>query len=238
MRPLILLLALSAAFFSCTSSYKTGQTPDDVYYSPQRPQEEYVRVDKEDDRRYYSSEDYYDDRYLRMKVRNRSTWSELGDWYSYDRRYTYGYYNYEFTNPWSPYSYWNYYYNPYCSRTIIVNPKTSITYNKPRTFNLNTYNSNQEITNKTYNPKSSIFGNSRSNSSNNRPRVFGNNSSSRQNGSNSGNFLRNIFNGNNNSSNSSSNNNSSTPSRSSSSSSSSSSGSSGSSGSSAPVRRF
>ena len=41
----ILLLALFvAALSSCTTAYKTGQTPDDVYYSPARPQgEEYVQ---------------------------------------------------------------------------------------------------------------------------------------------------------------------------------------------------
>ena len=67
----ILLLALSvAALSSCTTAYKTGQTPDDVYYSPARPQDEYVRTEKQDDRRYLSDEYYYD-RYLRMKVSNR-----------------------------------------------------------------------------------------------------------------------------------------------------------------------
>lgn len=34
----ILLVALSvAAFSSCSTAYKTGQTPDDVYYSPVKP---------------------------------------------------------------------------------------------------------------------------------------------------------------------------------------------------------
>jgi hypothetical protein len=37
MRSAILLLVLSAAILgSCTSAYKTGQTPDDVYFSPER----------------------------------------------------------------------------------------------------------------------------------------------------------------------------------------------------------
>ena len=59
MKPSILLLALTAAAFSsCTTAYKTGQTPDDVYFSPTRPQEEYVRVEKQDDRYYRGSDDY------------------------------------------------------------------------------------------------------------------------------------------------------------------------------------
>ena len=47
MKPQILLLAfLVAALSSCTSMYKTGQTPDDVYFSPTRPQDEYAQVEK------------------------------------------------------------------------------------------------------------------------------------------------------------------------------------------------
>ena len=34
----LLLIAISVAAFSgCTTLYKAGQTPDDVYYSPARP---------------------------------------------------------------------------------------------------------------------------------------------------------------------------------------------------------
>ena len=48
MKSKILLLALIVAVLSsCTTAYKTGQTPDDVYYSPTRPQDEYVRTQKE-----------------------------------------------------------------------------------------------------------------------------------------------------------------------------------------------
>ena len=72
MKTSILLLALIVvALSSCTTAYKTGQTPDDVYYSPVRPQDEYVRMEREDDRSYRYEEDFYEDRYLRMKVRNR-----------------------------------------------------------------------------------------------------------------------------------------------------------------------
>ena len=219
MKSAILLLALSAiAFSNCTTAYKTGQTPDDVYYSPVRPQDEYVRTNNDDDRR-YRSDDYYDDRYLRMKVHNRVMWSELDDWYYYNNRYNYSYYNYNcWNNPWSPYTYWNYYYNPYHTNYIILNPKTTIAYNGPRVTNLNVFNNNMLTSNNYTNPKNPGFTNS----------IFRfPNTSSSNNNNNTGSFLRNLFGGNN--SNSSSGTNKS---------SSSSSSSSGSSGSSAPVRKF
>lgn len=233
MKPTILLLALTAAALSsCTTAYKTGQTPDDVYYSPAKPQDEYVRTQKEDDRQYRSDEEYYDDRYLRMKVHNRILWSDLDDWYYFGNRYNYSSYH-NWNNPWSPNTYWNYYYNPYCnSYSVTVNPKSSVVYNRPRTFNLNTYYSNL-LTNGNYtNPKGSpnntYTGPGKTTSSNN--------NSNNNSNSNTGNILRNIFNSSNNNNSSSTHTNSNNSSSSSSSNNSNSS--SGSSGSSAPVRRF
>jgi len=232
MRSSIILVVLSAAVLGgCSSAYRTGQTPDDIYYSPQRPQAEYLNV-KDDDNRYYGDQEYYDDQYLRMKVHNRSMWSELDDYYYYNPVYSYSYYSpWNWNNPWSPFTYWNYYYNPYCS-PVIFGSKPGLFYNHPRIFNLNTYNSNQ-LTNSNYTkPRGSMYNNNSNsyynNNSYSRPvRMVGVNNSN--NGSSTGNFLRNIFN---NSSNSS-NNSSYSPGRSSSSSS----GSSSRSGS-APVRRF
>jgi hypothetical protein len=229
MRTSILLLVLSAAFFSitgCTSAYKTGQTPDDVYFSPQTQRDEYVRTRDRNESKYQSEEDFYDDRYVRMKVRDRR-WVYLDDDYYYNRRYSYSYYNCWCSNPWTPYTYWNYSHNPYSSG-IIFNPKSTV-YSAPRIYNLGSYNNNQ-ITNSNYsNPK---VGNSSSSYNAQPVRVFNNNSSNNNStiNNNSGNFLRNIF-GSGNSNNSSSGN-------SGSSSSSSSSSSNSSSGSSAPVRKF
>jgi uncharacterized membrane protein YgcG len=235
MRSAILLLVLSAAILgSCTSAYKTGQTPDDVYFSPDRQQDKYVTA-KEDDN-VYRNDDYYDDQYLRMKVHNRMMWSELDDPYFYNPRYSYSYYN-NWSNPWSPNTYWNYYYNPYCS-PVIYTPKTVIAYNHPRVFNMNTYNGTQ-LTNSNYtNPKGSSLNNGYNYSS--RPvRIVGYNPANNSQSSGAGNFLRNVFNNSGSSSNNSSSNNSSSSPGSRSSSSSGSSGSSGgSSGGSAPVRRF
>ena len=229
-RQILLLAITAAALSSCTTAYKTGQTPDDVYFSPTRPQDEYVRVEEKEEPRY--DEYNYDDRYLRMKVHNRSRWSDLDDIYFYNPRYSYTSYN-NWNNPWSPYTYWNYYYNPYCGGNyIITNPKTTVAYNLPRIFNLNTYNSNNLLSASSYlNPKAN-------NTSNNKPvRIFGssNNNSNSNSNSNAGSMLRNIFGSSNNNSSSSGSSGSSS---SGSSTKSSSSGSSGSSGSSAPVRKF
>jgi len=242
MRSSILLLVLSAAVLGgCTSAYKTGQTPDDVYYSPERQHDEYVRVKENNDRRYQGDDEYYDDRYLRMKVHNRVMWSDLDDYYFYNPRYSYSYYNsLNWNNPWSPYTYWNYSYNPYCSHQLFYSTPSKVAYNHPRMFNLNTYNSTQLTNNNYTNPKGSVDNNNYNNNNNRPVRIIGTNSNSNNysnSNSNAGNFLRNIFNGSGNSNNSSSgsSNNTSTKSNSSSSSS----GSSGSSsGGTAPVRRF
>lgn len=243
MKSTILLLAVFvAALSSCSTAYKTGQTPDDVYYSPGRQRDEYVRTEKQDDRKYKTDEEYYDDRYLRMKVQNHTQWSDLDDWYNYGNRYNYRYYSFNnWNNPWSPNIYWNYYYNPYCkSCCVTTNIKTSVAVNNtPRYFNLNTYNTNSLTTNNyvssntkfpstTYN---NIYTGANNNSGSRTSNTYYN---TNNNNSNSGNTLRNIF-GNSNSSSSSGAVKTNT---SSSSSSSSGSSSSGSSPSSAPVRRF
>jgi hypothetical protein len=199
----ILLPAVIAAivFGSCTTSYKTGQTPDDVYYSPERPREEYVRTEQrqEDNRYRYDNYDAYEDRYLRMRVRDRYRWSDLDDWYVFNNRYNYYSYNTGsyWNNPWSPASYWNNYYNPYCQPTYYY-PKSGGNYNyntvvnnKPRTFNLNTYNNSGVVNSNGGNPKSprTSSGSYNNNYNNESSR------SSNSDRSNSGNVLRNIFSG-------------------------------------------
>lgn len=128
MKSRILLLGTALiGLGSCSTMYKSGQTPDDVYYSP-APQyrtassdydenenytnngnDEYVNVQTDQDRLAYNSEDNY----LRMKVRNRTMWSTFDNYSMYDGYYSpyyggsfgMGYYN--------PYSYYNSFYNPY-----------------------------------------------------------------------------------------------------------------------------
>ena len=118
---------------SCSTAYKTGKLPDDVYFYPERPQDEYVRVEDRDEDRYYrgeqNSNDYYnyeEERYLRMKVRNRQRWSYLdNDFYSYNP-YVYNNYNYYYNSPWNSYSYWDQCYNPYSRQIIVINPRANL----------------------------------------------------------------------------------------------------------------
>ena len=53
---LVLFIAGLAAFASCSTAYKMGQTPDDVYYSPAKPQSEYASNDRDrEDDSYYTT---------------------------------------------------------------------------------------------------------------------------------------------------------------------------------------
>jgi hypothetical protein len=195
MKSSILLFVIgAAALSSCTTAYKTGQTPDDVYYSPVPPREEYVRTEKEDDRQYRYDEEYYDDRYLRMKVANRYRWNDLSDWYYYER-YGFGY-NYIYGSFNNPFNSWNYFYNPYCNCC-----HTTIRYTDPKTlrpaviknnFNLAGYNNTQHNNNNN--------GSVKSNGKSNTTRTIFNNSNTNNSNSSNGkglsNTIRTIFSGN------------------------------------------
>jgi hypothetical protein len=196
MKSFLPLLSSIVLLGSCTAAYKSGQTPDDVYYSPARPQVEYVSVDNNDDRRYRSNDDYYNyesDRYLRYRVRNRSRWSYLDDYYSDPYAYRYNPYNYYYNNPyysnyWDYRNYWNYYYNPYGSYVYIPNPKAPV-YSRPRTYNLHVfdnpaYNStNSKLPNaktRNYNDENNRGYTPSRNAGNDLRRVFGTENSSTQ----------------------------------------------------------
>jgi hypothetical protein len=226
---LVLIVALS----SCSTAYKTGQTPDDVYYSAATPQKEEKRTETEERRDYTYTDDYYDDRYLQMKVRNRYRWNDLNDWYSYDR-YSYGY-NYAWGSFYNPYNTWNYYYNPYCcchGNMAFNNPK-QVSFRpqvKPHNFNLGGY------TNTSYNIRNVNTGKTAVRTTNTRP-VYNNSNNNNSGGKGLSNTIRTIFSGNENNNNSGSSGSNGggrtyTPSSSNSGSSSSGSSSSGSSGSS------
>src|SRR5258705_1102374 len=195
-RQILLLAITAAALSSCTTAYKTGQPPDDVYFSPARPQDEYVQVKEKDDS-YRYDDNYYDDRYLRMKVHNRTQWNNLDDWYSYDR-YSYRA-NYYYGSYYNPYTSWNYYYNPYCRNNIIAyHPgQINVVQNvpKPRNFNLTSY------TNTNYNNANSNVRMNSYKSGTNRP-VYNNTNSSKG----FSNTIKQIFSGNSNNKNSSNKN--------------------------------
>lgn len=239
MKSFLPLVTIALVLSSCTAAYNSGQTPDDVYFSPQRPQNEYVRMETKKEQ--YGYEETEDDRYLRMKVRNRRMWSDLDYYYNDPIAYNYYYnrnYNNYFNSPWNFYSSWNYYHNPYSNYNpygygqfygkpvLVVTPNRAPIVNRPRQYNMNVYDRNA--------------GSAGPRATNKNNRVY-NNSNGRQQPSYStpnrdaGSNLRNVFGNSNNSS--SSNNSRSTPPRTESSNSSSNSSSNKSSGS-APVRKF
>jgi uncharacterized membrane protein YgcG len=199
-RQILLLVITAAALSSCTTAYKTGQTPDDVYFSPTRPQDEYVRVEEKEEPRY--DDDYYDDRYLRMKVQNRTQWSYLDDYYAYDR---YGYRaNFNYGSYYNPYTSWNYYYNPYCRNNVIayypvqighpgINLSVAQNVARPRNFNLLSY-TNTDFNNANNNTKMNSY----------KSRISSPVYNNRNSNNGFSNTLKQIFNGATNSSNSSS----------------------------------
>lgn len=213
MKSALPFFALLLLFASCTTAYKSGQTPDDVYYSPARPQAEYVARNDRDDRYQNGRQDDYrydeqgeDDRYLRMKVRNRRTWSDLDYYYSDPYAYNYNYRNrfnsygnVYYNTPWDYYSSWNYYYNPYNNyynpyynpyggtNVIVVNPKQPV-YNRPRSFNLNVYNPPASNAYDSKNPSRRVY------RGDNRSYDYNSNNSRYNANSDKGSGLRNIFN--------------------------------------------
>jgi hypothetical protein len=97
-----LTIGLVLLLSSCSTAYRAGQTPDDVYYSPGSATGGEERVKKQksrDDQQYQEYISSQDDAYLRRKVTNRSRWSSIDDFsYWNDCRYnffpsTFNYYN-------------------------------------------------------------------------------------------------------------------------------------------------
>ncbi|MEP6746088.1 MAG: hypothetical protein ABJB86_00095 [Bacteroidota bacterium] len=130
----ILLLAISVVALSSCSVYRSGQTPDDVYYSPAPARQQarvnnnnnnddsYVNVNqqKAGTNSNYQSYDQYqdsyrDDRFLRMSVGNPYYMSAYNSYGAFDWRYNsfYDGFNYGFGSPWNNYFAWNSFYNPY-----------------------------------------------------------------------------------------------------------------------------
>lgn len=137
---LLLFAVLVVAFTSCTTLYKSGQTPDDVYYSPVR---QYGEATKQQDNRREDNIDYNEDRQIRMGIGD-PRWRYLDNDISYNP-YLYGY-NY------------GYYYNPYYYSLPVYNPVIVVTtpnpkVTTPRIVNLNSYGNGYTNTNTVINPK-------------------------------------------------------------------------------------
>ncbi len=190
MKTNFLLLALSVAVFSsCSTIYKSGQTPDDVYYSPVKIVEEQPD-NYRDQERYEPPADYG----IRMGVRDRR-WRN----YSEDFDFRNSPYNYATCNTYN----YGYYYNPYYYPWAIYTGK--VIYAQPnntavRMVNLNAYkgyNSNIASvktagTNNSINPSSRYNNNNRSTFGNAIRQVIapGNNSSSNNNNNSNNNNTR------------------------------------------------
>ncbi len=140
----LLLLAFSvAAISSCSTAYKSGQTPDDVYYSPAKFEENKDKDDKEEERN-DQAQQTTEDRRIRQTVRDRR-------WRVFDND------DYTFNN--SPYNHWNcnqnnygYYYNPKYYPTPIFTT-TPVVNTVPRKINLNAYQGYNTATAKTVTTK-------------------------------------------------------------------------------------
>ena len=145
----LLIVTSAIAFASCNTAYKSGQTPDDVYYSPSRLVVSEVRNEKEEEKEQPQTEtartQSYEEREIRMRVRDRR-WRDLNndndcncscDYTPYKYGYGYGYY-------YNPY----YYSAPvYLVNSKYTNPKTS----PVRAANLGGYA--QSVMVKTIDPK-------------------------------------------------------------------------------------
>lgn len=157
MNRIILAISLASIMMGCSTALRTGQTIDDVYFSPARPGAEYVNIDQKDE--YRASEVPMTDRYMRMKAFGGARWNAFDDDYAYwnnphwnnssyfnvypsygysgmnslyfGRPMSYGISNY--LNPFSP----NYYGQP----VIVYNSgkSTAPTSSGPRTYSLSNY---------------------------------------------------------------------------------------------------
>jgi len=215
---LLLIPVFIVTLASCSTAYKTGQTPDDVYYSPARYYGEERENKKEENRETAQNRtDYSEERQIRLGINDRR-WRYLDNdiYYNpYQFGYNYGYYY----NPF----YYNYpVYSTCPCACVISNPKTTT----PRMTNLGGYGTGYNYVNT---PVNSKYNNSAGRTGGTPVRSY--NNSNNNTGSKLGNTLNKVFNNSNNSSNNntnSSNNRTYSPSSSSSGSSSGSSSSSGS----------
>lgn len=115
------------ALTGCSSVYQSGQTPDDVYFSPGRSAvaaggEEYMETNsrRKYNDRYYTNPDYRDDQYLRMSIAAGrrpyfyDDFAMMDPWMRNSWLYnSYMVWNSPFNSPWNSMYMWNSFYNPY-----------------------------------------------------------------------------------------------------------------------------
>ena len=158
------VLSLASLLMGCSVAYKSGQTPDDVYFSPARNNSSYVVTDDEDGYggRYNAASVPMEDRYLRMKTFGRSRWGMFDEDYAYWNNtywnnrsyfdlYSYsgniGFNNFSLGNPFM-FNPMSYYYSPfspmyYGQPLVVLNTfKTTVAPKNsgPRVYNMSNYN--------------------------------------------------------------------------------------------------
>ncbi len=166
----LLTISVLAGLTSCSTVYKSGQTPDDVYYSPVKTyQADEENKQKDENRDQVRNDQAAEDREIRMRTRDRR-WRNMDNdnGYNYNHncncycnQYGYGYYNHPYYNP-SPY---------YIPNPKVVNPVNS----SPRMINLGGYGNNNNNT-VSVNPKTgqtTIFNNGNTRRYNNTNRSTG-----------------------------------------------------------------
>ena len=121
--------ATLVALSSCSSVYKSGQTPDDVYFSPGKPAAAVVKSDKYQETNprknsysVYDESNYRDDQYMRLMIgagrmpMYYNDFAMIDPWmYNNWRWNSYMTWNSGFNSPWNSMWYWNSFYNPYCA---------------------------------------------------------------------------------------------------------------------------
>jgi hypothetical protein len=184
---LLTAIIIAGLTSSCSTVYKSGQTPDDVYYSPVRAEEK--KQDTDEEKEDQTKQETAEDRQIRRGIQDRRWRNNDDNDYNYNHncncycnQYGYGYYNHPYYRP-----------VPYYTPKAIVN-------STPRMINLGGYNNTVTVTN----PKTGVKTTT--------TRVY--NNTNRSNGNGLGNVIRQIFkpepssssNNNNNNNNTNSNN--------------------------------
>ena len=132
----LLLLVFVFVLGSCSTAYRTGQTPDDVYYSPEPTNDEYVVQNNQDDRNTYAYRNSEENE-IRQGIRNprlRNSVS-IGLGYGYNPYNSFGY----APSYGSPYGYNSFGYNPYYGNPYGYNSFGYKHFYNPYSYNYNSF---------------------------------------------------------------------------------------------------
>ena len=143
----LLLVGMVVVLASCSSAYRNGQTPDDVYYSPVPASESYVVKKNSKDRNNYRNNNsdeysYTQERDIRQGIQNRRYRSSVSFGVGMG-----GYY----PNSFNSFGYNSFGYNPFGYNSFGYNPYRGIGYYDPFGYNPY-YNYNPYYPSYGYNP--------------------------------------------------------------------------------------